>query len=208
MEDYLDENEQWQHVVAWLREQGPWVLGTVVVVLAGFAGWRAWQARTERQDLTAAARYEQVLEAFSRNDIAGGTALADQLVKQYPSTPYADLADLAAARLAVESNQLAQADGRLVYVLASTHDPEMKLIARLRLARVQLAEGKADEALTTLNAVDPGAFAARYAAVRGDVLLAKGDRTGALKAYQAARSGADTLDSGLLDLKINDLAHS
>ena len=33
--------------------------------------------------------------------------------------------------------------------------------------------------------------------VRGDALLAKGDRDGALKAYREARgSGADTLDAG------------
>jgi len=45
--------------------------------------------------------------------------------------------------------------------------------------------------------------------LRGDALLAKGDREGALKEYRAARaSGADTVDGELLDLKINELAHS
>ena len=83
------------------------------------------------------------------------------------------------------------------------------MIARLRLARVQLSEKKPDDALKTLNAVDPGAFAARYSQARGDALLAKGDRDGALKEYRAARSKADdTLDTGLLDLKIDELAHS
>jgi predicted negative regulator of RcsB-dependent stress response len=57
--------------------------------------------------------------------------------------------------------------------------------------------------------VDPGAFAARYAQVRGDVLLAKGDRDGALKEYREARGMAPvTLDTGLLDLKIGELARS
>ena len=55
----------------------------------------------------------------------------------------------------------------------------------------------------------PGAFAARFGVLRGDALLAKGDRDGALKAYREAReSGADTVDAELLDLKINELAHS
>ena len=79
----------------------------------------------------------------------------------------------------------------------------------MRLARVQLALNKPDEALKTLNAVDPGAFAARYAQVRGDVLMAKGDRAGALKEYRAAReSTGETVDTGLLDLKIGELARS
>ena len=40
-------------------------------------------------------------------------------------------------------------------------------------------------ALATLKgAADPGAYAPRFAEVRGDALLAKNDRDGALKAYQ------------------------
>jgi predicted negative regulator of RcsB-dependent stress response len=57
--------------------------------------------------------------------------------------------------------------------------------------------------------VDAGAFGARFAQARGDILMTKGDRAGALKEYQSARSsGAETLDVGLLDLKIDELARS
>ena len=170
MAEYLDENEQWAQVRAWLREQGPWVLGTVLVVLAGFGGWRFWQAHEQRLDIAGEAGYEQVINAFSRNDFAGGTAATDKLVKDYPMTPYADMAELASARVAVEHSQLPQAAQRLAHVLDTTRDPELKLLARLRLARVQLGEGKPDDALKTLAAGDPGAFAARYAEVRGDAL--------------------------------------
>ncbi len=62
--------------------------------------------------------------------------------------------------------------------------------------------------MKTLDEVNPGAFAARFAQARGDILMSKGDRDGALKAYQAARDGGDTVDGGLLDLKIDELAHS
>ena len=208
MADYLDEHEQWEQVLTWLREQGPWMLVTVLVVLAGFGGWRFWRAHQQRMDLAAEGGYERVIDAYGRNDFAGGTAAVDQLVKSYPGSAYADMADLAAARVAVEHSQLPEAATRLTHVLDSTRDPELKLLARLRLARVQLGQGKTDVALKTLSAVDPGAFAARYAEVRGDALLAKGDRAGALQAYRAARRGEDTLDSSLLDLKIDDLAHS
>jgi predicted negative regulator of RcsB-dependent stress response len=210
VEDYLlDEREQWERVKAWLREQGPWALLSVLIVALGMGAWRYWQSRGEQRDLTAAARYEQVLNAFSRNDLAAGVLAADELIKAYPSTPYANQADLAAARVAVEIGKLDQAETRLERVLSTTRDPQLKLIARLRLARVQLAEKQPDAALKTLEVPDEGAFAARYDEVRGDALLAKGDRAGALKAYQSARrSASDTLDAGLLDLKINELAHS
>jgi len=209
LEDYLDEKEQWQQVLAWLREQGPWILGGVAIALVAFGGWHFWQNRIQQRDLAAASRYQQLMDALERHDIGGGVQLADALVKAFPGSAYADQANLAVARIQVESQQLDQAAARLQQVLSGTKDAELALIARLRLARVQLAQGKADEALKTLDAATPGAFAARYAEVRGDALLAKGDRDGALKAYREARGGtAGTLDTGLLDLKIGELARS
>jgi len=209
VEEYLNEKEQWQRVLAWLREQGPWMLAGVAAAAAIFGGWGYWQKRTQQRNLAAASRYEQVIEAFSRNDVNGGFRLADDLIQSFPSTAYADQANLAVARIQVENKQLDPAVARLRQVLASTKDAELALIVRLRLARVQLSQGKADDALKTLDAVTPGAFAARYAEVRGDVLLAKGDRDGALKAYREARSGdGSTIDTGLLDLKIGELARS
>jgi predicted negative regulator of RcsB-dependent stress response len=215
VDEYLTEREQWERVVQWVREQGPWVLVAVAIVLTGYYGWNYWHGRVEQRYVSAATRYEVVMQAFrSRNgkgepDVDAGLKLTDQLVKDYPSTGYADQANLFAAGVLVERHSLDQAATRLAQVMSSTKDPELALIARLRLARVQLAQNKPDEALKTLNAVDPGAFAARYSQVRGDVLLTKGDRDGALKEYRAARSNAgDTLDTGLLDLKIDELAHS
>jgi predicted negative regulator of RcsB-dependent stress response len=209
VEEYLDDKEQWERVQQWLREQGPWAVAAVALVWAAYAGWNYWQGRVEQRYQSAAARYEQVVDAFGRNNVDGGLKLTDALVKDYPSSAYADQANLAAARIQVEHHSLDQAAVRLNTVLTSTKDPELALIARLRLARVQLAQNKPDDALKTINAVDPGAFAARYAQVRGDVLMAKGDRAGALKEYRAARDGAgDTVDTGLLDLKIGELARS
>jgi predicted negative regulator of RcsB-dependent stress response len=91
--------------------------------------------------------------------------------------------------------------------MEQTEDKQLALVARLRLARVQLAQNKPDEAIATLDAVDPGAFKPRYQEARGDALYAKGDKPGALKEYQSARIGALTqsIDTQTLDLKIDDL---
>ena len=52
----------------------------------------------------------------------------------------------------------------------NSKDTELRHIARLRLARVLIDQGKPDDALKTLSDA-PGAFAARYHEVRGDALL-------------------------------------
>jgi predicted negative regulator of RcsB-dependent stress response len=209
VEEYLTDKEQWERVLQWVREQGPWVLVSVVLVGSGYWAWNAWQRHAEQAYESASSRYGQIVEAFGRNNIDGGVKLADDLIKDYPTTAYADQANLAAARIQVERGNLDKAAVRLTQVMSSTKDSELALIARLRLARVQLALNRPDEALKTLNAAEPGAFAARFSQVRGDILMAKGDRAGALREYQSARkSGADTLDVGLLDLKIGELARS
>lgn len=209
MEEYLNEKEQWERVVQWVREQGPWVLVSIAIVAVGYWGWNAWQRHVNERYENASTRFGQVIDDFSHNNLDGGLKLADDLIKEFPSTAYADQANLAAARIQVERGTLEPAAVRLTQVMNSTKDPELALISRLRLARVQLALGRADDALKTLNAVDPGAFAGRFAQVRGDILMAKGDRAGALRQYQSARSSAgETLDVGLLDLKIDELARS
>jgi predicted negative regulator of RcsB-dependent stress response len=207
--EYVDEREQWERAVSAAKEAAPWILAGLVIAGAGYGGWQYWSQRNARLALDAATRYERVLDAFGHNDLRTGLTLADALIKDFPQSAYAAQADLAAARVQVESDALEQAAARLRHVLETSPDHQLAMLARLRLARVQLAQHLPDAALATLNAVDAGAFAARFAAVRGDVLLAKGDRDGALREYRAARaSGANTVDSGLLDLKISDLAHS
>jgi predicted negative regulator of RcsB-dependent stress response len=133
--------------------------------------------------------------------------LVDELNREYASTPYAALATLIAARTQVDANELDKAATGLKGVMDTASDPEIRTIARLRLARVQSAQGKYDEALATLKVEEPGEFAPRIADMRGDVLLAKGDRAGALREYLAARTGEDKgqVDRDLLDLKIRDL---
>jgi predicted negative regulator of RcsB-dependent stress response len=95
-------------------------------------------------------------------------------------------------------------------VLQRTKDKDLALVARLRLARVQIAQKKADDAIKTLDGTDAGAFAARFHEVRGDAYHLKADDAAALKEYQAARLGdvAETVDPQLLDLKIADLPAS
>ncbi|HTU64423.1 MAG TPA: tetratricopeptide repeat protein, partial [Steroidobacteraceae bacterium] len=151
--------------------------------------------------------YEEAIDAFTRNDKTRAFQLVEQLNKDYSATPYAALGTLVAARSQVESNELDKAATGLKSVMDTANDPEIRNIARLRLARVQSAQGKYDEALSTLTVADAGAFAPRIADTRGDVLLAKGDRAGALREYLAARTGDDQgqVDRDLLDLKIRDL---
>ena len=148
-----------------------------------------------------------MIQALERSDRTQALVLLGELERNYGSSPYADQARLLAARVYVDEAQLDHAANELTTVLEHSKDHELALIARQRLARVQIAQGKPDSALATLGAVaDPGAFAARYHEVRGDAYYAKGDKVAALGEYRSAQSAAgEGGDNTLLQLKIADL---
>ncbi|HEY0768686.1 MAG TPA: tetratricopeptide repeat protein [Steroidobacteraceae bacterium] len=203
MEEYLSEKERWEWVKAQVRESGPAVILAIALAGAGLFGWRWWQAHLDAGRLEAGAKYTQMVQALERGDRSRALVLLGELEREHAASPYTDQARLMAARVYVDGGELDRAAGELGTVAGHSKDRELALVARLRLARVQIAQGKADGALATLNAVEPGAFSARFHEVRGDAYYAKGDKAAALKEYRSAPAGAG---DSLLGLKIADLA--
>jgi predicted negative regulator of RcsB-dependent stress response len=208
VDEYLSEREQLERLTAWLRANIPWILIGLAVGGAIVGGWRWWQSRTENNGVAAAQAYSRILDAFDRGDRTRGMDLVEQLHQAQPGSPYVDQADLAAARLLLETGQVDRATSYLTAVMQHSRDAQLVLVARLRLARVQVSQNHPDAALQTLGTADQGAFDGRFAEVRGDAYFAKGDKAAALREYRAARLalGPAQAANDLLDLKINDLA--
>jgi predicted negative regulator of RcsB-dependent stress response len=209
VDEYLSEREQWEQVKAWLRANGAWIIAGIVIAGAGVWGWRWWQEHQNAEAIDASMKYESILDAFDKGDRTRAMTLIGELSREHPNSPYNDQAQLAEAKMYVQGGQLDKAAGNLRGVMERTDDSQLALTARLRLARVQLALNKPDDALATLaGAPEPGEFDGRYREARGDILLAKADRSGALAEYKAAQEKAPrgTVDSELLDLKIKSLS--
>jgi predicted negative regulator of RcsB-dependent stress response len=209
VDDYLlNEREQWEALKRWVRENGPAVVLGVAIAALGFGGYRWWQAHQNNVDLAAGAMYVQMENAFAQGNRTQAFILIGDLERQYSSSPYADQARLASAKAFVDEGQLGKAADELRDVMQHSNDSVLRVIARQRLARVQIAQHQPSEAIATLSGANPGALAPQYAEARGDAYYAMGDKAAALAQYRLARatdtSGA--MDPGLLDLKISDLA--
>jgi predicted negative regulator of RcsB-dependent stress response len=190
-----------------VRENAPAVVAGIAVAALGLGGYRWWQARTNSVDLAAGATYIQMENAFAQGNRTEAFILLGVLERQYASSPYADQAKLASARAFVEDGQLPRAADELRDVMQHSHDSILSLLARQRLARVQIAQQQPSVALATLNGAKPGALAPQYDEARGDAYYAMGDKSDALAQYRLARAKAgNESDTGLLDLKISDLA--
>jgi predicted negative regulator of RcsB-dependent stress response len=206
-EEYLTDDEQLEVVKQTFVEYAPWIVGGVLVGAAVFFGWRYYQSYTNERALKAAAQFSAMSVAVQVNDKTRSRQIAGELVKDFPGSPYADQAQLTMARLAVDEGHLDQAVAPLTAIMNGSKDSELRQIARLRLARVQTAQGKPEEAIKTLTETMPPAYAASYHEVRGDAYLAAKNTPSALTEYQAALASGDTagINTALLELKIQDL---
>jgi predicted negative regulator of RcsB-dependent stress response len=207
VDDYLSEKEQWEWVKAQVRENGPAVILAVAMALAAVLGWRWWQGHQDARQLQAGGKYTQMVQALERGDRSQALVVLGELERDYAGSPYTDQAKLLAARVYVDDGQLDRAAGELAGVAEHSRDHDLALVARVRLARVQIAQSKPDAALATLGGeAGAGAFAARYHEVRGDAYYAKGDKAAALTEYRSAQSAGEGTDAALLSLKIDDLS--
>jgi predicted negative regulator of RcsB-dependent stress response len=205
VDEYLTETEQWEWIKGQVRENAPAVVLTIALMLAAVAGWRWWQQRQDGERLQAGASYMQMVQALERGDRSQAMLALGQLEREHAKSPYTDQARLLAARLHVEGNEADKAAAELAAVAEHSQDRELATVARERLARVQIAQGKPDAALTTLAGTEIGAFAGRFHEVRGDAYYAKGDKAAALAEYRSAKAGSSGGSTPLLDLKIADL---
>ncbi|MBE0510508.1 MAG: tetratricopeptide repeat protein [Chromatiales bacterium] len=205
MEVYNSEQDQVEAIKAWWDKHGKLVIAGVVALLVGVFGWNTWQDRQLQMADAASTAYYQMLETVAQDPNAA-MAIGRHIVGEFSSTTYAPLASMMLARLSVEEGDLASAEAHLQTVAAQRKLPELQRVARLRLAQVIFAQGRHEQALAQLQG-DAGSLQAAFDEMRGDILLAQGQREQARAAYSRAASAyADQPDShALVSMKLNDL---
>lgn len=203
---YTDD-EQVEALRAWWRENGRSIIAGVVIAIVAILGWQQWNAYKQERIEAASGEYhafrEQIL-AQPANE--GALARGEAILEKYGNTPYAPLTALLLAQYHVDQNQLDQAASQLRWVVAEAGSEPVRVIAKLRLARVLSAQEKFDDALATLKPV-PESLAADYQETRGDVLTAAGRREDAVAAYRAALADQNLIPQrrAYIELKLNDL---
>ncbi len=206
MDEFLSEKEQIEQIREWWRENGWYLIGGVVLGIIGLVGWVQYNSYQQTQAEQAAAIYVELRQAVADDAAGDARSLLAELRADYPTSPYTDQGGLLVAVMRLDAGQLTGAIDDLRVVMDGTSDPELSLIARLRLARVLAQQASYDDALAALE-VDPGTFSARYNEVRGDIHVAMGDSESARTAYNAALSTQEInlVDRNLVQMKLDAL---
>jgi predicted negative regulator of RcsB-dependent stress response len=191
----LEEQEQVAELKAWWKQHGGMITAVIVAAALGFSGWQGWRLWQQNQAANAAGLYDVLARGAETGDAKAMRDAAGTLVESYPRTLYASMGALTAARFFFDRNDLKSAKIQLQWVVDNSSSDEMRDLGRLRLAAVLLDEKSLDEALRLLNVAHAPAFEAQYAAMRGDVLVAKQQNEDARAAYKLALEKAGKQDA-------------
>ena len=207
MEEYRTDEERAEALKEWWSENGTSVVGGIIIGLAAVFGWRGWQDYQITQAEAASDLYQKIVVDIRNEKDDEAKTLALQLIDEYPSTTYAVFAHLIMAKLFVEKNDYSAATEHLQWVIDNASENEFQLLARLRLARILLAEDKPEQSIELLNAVDPGEFLASYEELKGDSYIKQGKTEDARNAYNNALSNQKISgrDNSILEMKLGNL---
>jgi predicted negative regulator of RcsB-dependent stress response len=204
MDIYSTEEEQADAIKKWIKSNGPAIILGIALGLGGLKGWEYWQQKQLQNSAVASAEYEAQLLQIESTAIAELEAQFAAYKTRNENLTYNNFLQLKLAKRAVESGDFDVASTALNKVIAEPANAAVKHTATLRLARVLIANGKADDAIAMLN-TDAESYKFLYAQVRGDAYLAKGEVEQARQAYLMAQNGAPTSNPNL-QMKIDNLA--
>ena len=187
----LEEQEQVAALKGWWAENGALVTALIVGAALAVAGWQGWRWHERQQAAQAGALFDTLARGAQAGDAKAVRDAAGGLIENHPRTLYAAMGALAAARFHFDRGDPKTAKLQLGWAVDNARSDEMRDLARLRLATLLLDEKAHDEALKLLEAKHAAAFAAQYAALRGDILVAKNQPAEARAAYKLALEHAD-----------------
>ncbi len=208
-EDY-DDYEKSEQVVQWLKENATAIVSGIVLGLLLIFGINQWRNHQATHHAEAAAQYQVLTQAVQAKNQKAIDAAAASLKDKYKDTPFAVFAAFQQADLAVADGKPAEAEMPLKWAREHAGNAALKGLAQLRLARVELAVGKAEDAIKTLDALPKDSYVGQADELRGDALVVLKRQDKARQAYEKALA---TYDDGapprrLVQLKLDNLAQA
>jgi len=206
MANYETEEQQLQAIKNWWKKNGNTLTWSLVLILGAVAGGRYWIGHKQQLAEAASMEFSQLRNELREGNYEAIEKRVKYIQDSFADTPYAIQAVLLKARSDVNQDKLPDAEAALQWVLDHDSLPEIKVVARLRLARVLAAEGQQERALSVLDQGDPGTMRAGYEEARGDIYLGMGRAADARLAYQKALVATPSdEDHRILQMKLDDL---
>ena len=165
----VEEDLREEQLKRFWQQFGSYIIATavlIVVVVAGYQGWTAWQSH---QRAEAASAYEQALRA----DQEQAAAILETVAREQSSTGYGAIAALNRAALLLDQGQTEQALAAYQEIYGSSrYDSVLRDVARVLFAYNALDSHPADAVLLAIAPLDTPTGAFRHSAQEIQALLA------------------------------------
>jgi predicted negative regulator of RcsB-dependent stress response len=182
----LEEQEQLDQIKHFWKKYGNLISWVLIAVLGGYAAWNGYQYWQRDQAAKAAVLFDEVERAVKAGDATRVERSLADMKDKFGSTLYAHQAALLAAKALHSQGKADAAQAALKWVAENAPDAAMKDIARLRWSGLLLDADQADAALAQLTQPFTPSMAGLAADLRGDVLMAKNQKTEAVAAYKSS----------------------
>lgn len=205
--EYDSEKEQLDAIKKWWKENGRVISVGLVVGLGSVFGWTWWQSHAIAQSEEASSTYAELVNWTSAENYGRADELAETLMRDFPNSGYAALGGLIRASSAFGQSRVDEARGYLQWVMERARRPELKRIARLRLARLALDQKDHEGALALLDQDDAGTLGATFEELRGDLQLAMNQAESAYQHYATALESErlSSTSRNRIQMKLDDL---
>ena len=199
MNDFQTDDEKVEELKAWWKENGLSVMVGIGLAIVALFGWEYWKKSQLENAVQASALYSEVDKNAAKSwDLASSHVI--KLQDDYKSTPYAAIASLKTANIYAQKGEYAAAVKALNWVIDNSSEAAYKDLARVRLARVLIAEKKLAEAEKLANASYPKAYESIVEEIKGDIFVAQNKVADARTAYDKAIVTSKS-DTDLLKMK-------
>jgi predicted negative regulator of RcsB-dependent stress response len=206
--EYLTEQEQIEILKNWIKQYSFVILGGVLIAGIAIFGWRYWQERQHKILSHASSVYDEMLTVRAQNNREATTIQAKKLFSHYSQTSYGQMAAFMLARNAIVNKNYAEAEKQLQWVVNHSHIPAIRQIARIRLARVFIANRKPEESIKLLDKIDDKTFNGLTNEVKGDAYVTMKNTNMARQSYQQALNDLPNAEviRPLLQMKYDNLS--
>lgn len=181
----LEEQDQLDALKSWWKANGNKVLIIAGLVIAGVVGYQGWKQYQAKQSAEASARFMELGDA-SPTDVKTIQSISAEIIEKYPSTPYAARAALLAAKANYAAKDLDSAVSQTEWAYKNATEQSVRSLAQLQLAGLMFEQKKYDDALKLVNEKHEASFDALFADLKGDILVAQGNKAEAKSAYEDA----------------------
>jgi len=194
------EEEQVDKIKKWWNSNGKQIIGGAVLGLAGVFGWNAYGDYQDSQALNSRTLY------LSYASDSSNVGAYDKLIKDHPSSSYADQATLLMAKYLFEAENYSLAL-EAIKPLMSSENTVIASTAILRSASLYLEIGEHNKALKILNIDAEEGFSGLFYNLTGDIYLDLSNNEEAKKYYSLAIENITENSSltQLIQIKLDDL---